>query len=215
MLFSIVLPELAGQTVKDVQGNIYKTVTIGEQTWMAENLKTSKYNDGSAIPLVSKNRIWSILRSPGFCWYDKDIINKNIHGALYNWYTVITGKLCPVGWHVPTDAEWTTLINFLGGMGVAGTKLKESSNTNTAQSSSEPTNESGFTALPGGFRFDDGLYSSSGKTGDWWTSTENDKDRIAAFTYTVGYFSGNVSRILCSKKCGFSVRCIQDKKKTR
>ena len=96
-------------TVTDIDGNTYKTVQIGTQTWMAENLRTTKYNDGEAIPYVTDNSVWVKLETPAYCYYNNDISNKKMFGALYNWYTVNTGRLCPSGWHVPTDAEWTTL----------------------------------------------------------------------------------------------------------
>ena len=112
--------------INDIDGNAYNKVTIGRQTWLVENLRTTKYNDGTLIPLVQDNTAWSNLITPGYCWFDNDeVANKNPYGALYNWYAVNTGKLCPSGWHVPTDTEWTTLIDNLGGLDVAGGKLKE------------------------------------------------------------------------------------------
>jgi uncharacterized protein (TIGR02145 family) len=117
-LFCIGLTRLQAQTVKDIDGNVYKTVTIGKQVWMAENLKTAKYNDGKTIPLVTDNTEWSNLSAPAYCWYNNDIANKEVYGALYNWYTVNTNKVCPKGWHIPIDAEWTTLTTYLGGEGV-------------------------------------------------------------------------------------------------
>ena len=103
-------------TVTDVDGNTYKTVIIGTQVWMAENLKTTKYNDGIQIPLVTDPITWINLKSAAYCWYNNDLAtNKNIYGAIYNWLVVNTGKLCPIGWHVPSDTEWTTLTTFLGG----------------------------------------------------------------------------------------------------
>ena len=114
-----------GGTVTDIDGNVYHTVTIGTQTWMVENLKTTKYNDGTAIPLVTDSTAWLNLTTPGYCWYNNDAATyKNTYGALYNWFTVNTSKLAPSGWHVPTDAEWTTLITYLGGETVAGGQMK-------------------------------------------------------------------------------------------
>ena len=112
-------------TVSDADGYVYHTVTIGAQVWMVENLKTTKYNDGTAIPLVTDSTAWAILTIPGYCWYNNDAVTyKATYGALYNWYAVNTGKLAPKGWHVPADAEWTKLITFLGGEDVAGGKMK-------------------------------------------------------------------------------------------
>ncbi len=110
----------------DKNNNNYTVVKIGNQTWMAENLKTTRFNDGTPIPLVSDNTTWSTLSTPGYCWYNNDSVNfKDFGGALYNWYAVNTAKLAPPGWHVPTDAEWTTLTNYVGGLDVAGGKLKK------------------------------------------------------------------------------------------
>ena len=102
-------------TVTDIDGNVYHLITIGTQVWLVENLKTTRYNDGAPIPLVTDSAAWSLLTTPGYCWYNNDIANKNPNGALYNWFAVNTGKLAPTGWHVPTDAEWTILTTFLGG----------------------------------------------------------------------------------------------------
>ena len=105
-------PNNTVNTVTDKDDNVYHTVTIGTQTWMAENLKTTKYNDGTAIPLVTDSTAWTSLLTPAYCWYNYDATTyKNTYGALYNWYAVNTGKLAPIGWHVATDAEWTTLTD--------------------------------------------------------------------------------------------------------
>lgn len=100
--------------ITDIEGNVYTSVKIGTQTWMVENLKTTKYNDGTSIPLVTDNAVWKSSLSPAYCWYDNDISNKEPYGALYNWFAVNTGKLCPSGWHVPTIDEWSVLEQFLG-----------------------------------------------------------------------------------------------------
>lgn len=160
--------------VTDIDGNVYNTVTIGTQVWMKENLKTTKYNDGTAIPLVIDSPDWSNLKTPGYTW---NICGNNedsiiaIYGALYNWYTVNTGKLCPTGWHVPSDNEWTTLITYLGGENVAGGKLKAGT-ADWGSPNIGATNESGFTALPGGVCYADGDYSGIGGDGFWWSSSE-------------------------------------------
>jgi hypothetical protein len=115
-MFCLWLSGLQAQTIRDIDGNVYKTVTIGKQVWMAENLKTSKYNDGRAIPLVTDNTAWEALNTPAYCWYDNDeSANKTKCGALYNWFAVNTNKLCPTGWHVPNDREWTNLPPLSGG----------------------------------------------------------------------------------------------------
>ncbi len=197
------------QTVTDIDGNIYHTIKIGNQTWMVENLKTTKYNDGSTIPNVTDGYAWSNLTTPGYCWYSNDLLNsKDTYGALYNWYTVNTAKLAPIGWHVPTQLEIDTLANHLGGYPLAGSLLKESGNTHWYAGNSDATNTSGFTALPGGYRSSiTGDYHNSGMWGVFWSSTEvNDKGGRYILSNTSSAFEYNSD----GKKCGFSVRCIKD-----
>ncbi len=198
--------ETGGLTDKD--GNVYISVTIGTQEWMVENLKTTKYNDGSSIPLVTGNAEWEALTTPGYCWYDNDITNKTPYGALYNWYAVNTGKLCPTGWHVPTDAEWTTLTTYLGGESVAGGKLKEAGTTHWASPNTGAMDEYDFMALPGGGRDYDGTFGNVGSSGYWWSATEYS----ATDTYcrTMYYDYSRVFRNYVSMKCGFPVRCVKD-----
>ena len=196
-------------TVIDIDGNVYNTVTIGSQVWMAENLKTTKYNDGTAIPLVTDSTSWSNLTTPGYCWYNNDEAGyKNVYGALYNWFTVNTGKLCPIGWHVPTDAEWTTLTDYLGGESVAGGKLKETGTTHWLSPNTGATNETGFTALPGGYRAGSGYFNHVGSYGHWWSATEGSAGN--AWGRYVGYDNSNVYGLSDSKQAGFSVRCVKD-----
>jgi uncharacterized protein (TIGR02145 family) len=215
-LFCIGFTELRAQTLKDIDGNIYKTVKIGSQVWMAENLKTMKYNDGTAIPLVTDDKAWKALTTPVYCWYKNDATaNKNKYGALYNWYTVSTNKLCPRGWHVPTDAEWRTLITYLGGESVAGGKLKEKGTVHWESPNTGATNESGFTALPSGERKHDGTFDDSGSNvvsfrsnGCWWSSTE----QYAFNAYYQRLYNSLISvySSLSVKQSGYSVRCLQD-----
>jgi uncharacterized protein (TIGR02145 family) len=147
------IAQVSSETAKDVDGNVYNTVTIGAQVWMAENLRTTKYNDGTSIPLVTDSTKWSDLSTPAHCWYNNDKASyKATYGALYNWYTVATDNLCPTGWHVPTTAEWQILKDYLGSS-VDGGKLKESGTTHWKSPNKGATNESGFTALPGGLPY--------------------------------------------------------------
>ena len=146
---NIVNPAPTPLTATDIDGNVYHTVTIGTQIWMVENLKTTRYNDGSPIPFVTDSSSWSNLTTPGYCWYNNDTTNKNTYGALYNWFAVNTGKLAPTGWHVPTDDEWTTLTTYLGGESIAGGKLKETGTTHWRTPNAGATNEIGFTASSG------------------------------------------------------------------
>jgi uncharacterized protein (TIGR02145 family) len=147
--------------VKDIDNNRYEIETIGSQTWMAENLKTTRYNDGSAIPLIADDdTAWgtaSTNKAPAYTWYGNDVSNLITYGALYNWYAIdmlLNGSknVCPTGWHVPTDVEWTTLTNYLGGTGLAGGKMKEAGLAHWTSPNSGATNESGFAGLPSGYR---------------------------------------------------------------
>jgi len=175
----------ATYSVMDIAGNFYHTVTIGSQTWMVENLKTTRYNDGKSIPA------WGSIYTPGYCW-----INAT-YGAFYNWYAVNTGKLAPIGWHVPTDAEWTTLSTYLGGESVAGGKLKE-------------TGETGFTALLAGQKgpFTGSTWSNPGLDGHWWSSTEY--DTTLTWLRSIYRDQFNLDRKYYSKINGYSVRCVRD-----
>ncbi len=197
-------------TVSDIDGNIYNTVKIGDQWWMTENLKTTKYNDGTSIPNVPDNTIWSNLSTDAFCWYNNDALTyKDTYGALYNWHTINTGKLCPTGWHVPTDVEWTTLTNYLEGEEVAGGKLKDTGTTHWNSPNTGATNESGFTAFPGGYRYHDGSFLNVGNHGYWWSATEGDSS--GAWYRFLHHASADMGRNTSNfKKGGFSVRCVKD-----
>ncbi len=194
-------------TIADNDGNMYYTVTIDSQVWMAENLKTTKYNDDTDIPNVTEINQWASLNTPAYCWYDNDINYKETYGALYNFHTVNTGKLCPSGWHIPTDAEWSTLTSYLG-ESVAGDKLKETGTTHWCNPNTGATNETGFTALPGGYRFHDGGFYAIGTNGQWWSSTE--------YTTTYAYgrsmycLTSDVYRYYTNKESGSFVRCVKD-----
>ena len=194
--------------VIDTDGNHYHTINVGSQVWMVENLRTTKYNDGTTIPLISDNAQWDKLVTPGYGWPNNDISNKYAYGALYNWYTVNTGKLAPRGWHVPTDSEWTILITFLGGDHVAGAKLKETGTSHWKDLNSESNNESGFSALPSGCRGGGGTYYSFGVCAEFWSSTAYNDASSAWYrdlnnTKSVGRYSNE-------KLFGLSIRCIKD-----
>ena len=201
-------------TLTDIDNNHYRIVQIGSQVWMAENLKTTKYNDGTAIPLVTDSTAWLNLTTPGYCWYNNDAATyKNTYGALYNWYVVNTGKLAPTGWHVPTDAEWTILTTYLGGDSIAGGKMKSTGTIEAGTGlwyspNTGATNESGFTAVPAGFRDGNGTFSNIGGYGYWWSSSE-DYTTNAWLRYLT-YDNSNVYRIDNYEYAGFSVRCVRD-----
>lgn len=215
--------------VTDIDGNVYNTVTIGTQIWMVENLKTTKYNDGNTIPNVPDATAWSSLSTPGICTYDNTTNSNtiNTYGRLYNWYAVNTGKLSPTGWHVPTDAEWTTLENYLIANGYnydgSTTNNKEAkalaSNTGWASSATAGAvgnsdyaairNVTGFTALPGGVRdANQKIFGSIGNYGIWWSSSES--NTLSAWDRGVDYSLSSVGRVNVLKGYGFSVRCLKD-----
>jgi uncharacterized protein (TIGR02145 family) len=205
-------------SMTDPEGNTYKTVEIGTQTWMAENLKTTEYSDNTAIPNVTSNSAWIKLTTPGYCWYDNDeTTNKPIYGALYNWYTVKTGKLCPTGWHVPTDAEFKTLEMFLGmnqsqADGTSwrgtdqGTQMKNATGWKTGENG---TNTSGFSALPGGYRYRlDGAFNNIGDLSYWWCSDE--KSPSTGNYRRLDGSNAGVFREGTLESAGKYVRCVKD-----
>jgi len=195
-------------TVTDFDGNVYPAVSIGTQVWMAENLKTTKLNDGTEIPLVTDDSEWNKLTTAGLSWYDNQPSNGDTYGALYNWYAVETGNLCPSNWHVPTDAEWTTLSDYLGGESVAGGKLKEGGVLHWNNPNTLATNESGFTALPGGYHNSNGSYNLISESGRWWTSTESGSG-VAWYRF-IAYDDSFIAPSENAKNSGFSVRCVMD-----
>jgi uncharacterized protein (TIGR02145 family) len=205
---SFVTLEVMYGSLNDIDGNTYRTVTIGTQTWMAENLKTTRYNDDTAIPLVTDNTEWKSLIHPGYCWYNNDALTyKDTYGALYNWYAAASGKLCPTGWRVPSDAQWLTLSTYLGGESLAGDKMKEEGSAHWKILNNASTNVSGFTALPGGGRVS-GSFSSIEESGAWWSSTEYNAD----FAWC-RELDDNVVELMegsLVKNMGFSVRCIKN-----
>lgn len=196
-------------SVKDKDGNFYHFVTIGSQIWMVENLKTTRFNDSTLIPTVEFNNNWSNLITAAYSWYNGDqITNKNKYGALYNWYAVSSGKLCPAGWHVPADDEWLTLAEHLGGFASAGGKLKEKSLVYWKSPNSGASNETLFTALPGGYRLSTGEYGNAGSYGYWWSST-GVSFNVSNYLYLY-YANAALTKSFINQKYGLSVRCIKD-----
>lgn len=213
--------------IKDGDGNVYTSVKIGTQTWLVENLKTTRYNDGTSIPLVTDNTAWSNLSAPGYCWYGNDeATNKDVYGALYNWYGVETGKLCPKGWHIPDDSEWTQMEVYLiaNGYNFDGSAnenlIAKALATDTGWEASVlpgvigntdfplKRNSTGFSALPGGNRMSIGLYEYIEGAGVWWSSTED--GLLGAWSRYVLSTSRSMTRTNLSKNGGLSVRCVKD-----
>jgi uncharacterized protein (TIGR02145 family) len=200
--------QIPGLTMSDIDGNIYKTVTIGNQVWMAENLKTTKYRNGDQIPKISDKLGWSASTEGAYCFYNNDASISTTYGGLYNWYALSDSRnLAPSGWHIPSDAEWLTLINYLGGQNAAGEKLKESGRTHWVNNLSTTTIESGFLALPGGSRNFDGTFSGLGYTGNWYSSSEYYAHHAWGFFINGG--ENDISYVHFSKLYGRSVRCIK------
>jgi len=196
-------------TVTDIDGNVYQTVKIGDQWWMAENLKVTHYRNGATIPLVTSSDDWYNLLTGARCAYDNDQSKVATYGYLYNWYAVNDSRnIAPARWHVPTDAEWSTLVTYLGGANVAGGKMKEIGTTNWHSPNTGATNESGFAALPGGYRPSTGYFDALGNLAYFWSSTEISS--LYAWSRRLYYDNAYVDRYSDSKQDGFSVRLVKD-----
>lgn len=197
-------------SLTDYDGNEYKTIQIGDQIWMAEDLKVTHLNDGIALPNVTDNLVWGTLVTPAYCWYNNDIAYKQNFGALYNWYVIETGKLCPSGWHVPSDIEWTILTDYLGGTNIAGGKLKEAGLFHWNSPNTGATNSSGFTSLPtGGRRYPEGIFYGVGVFDAWWSSTEY--NYLKPYYRSVGSINETVFRGFGTLKgVGLAIRCLKD-----
>lgn len=184
-------------------------ITIGTQTWAGCNLNVDRYANDDLIPQVTDPTAWAGLTTGAWCWYNNDSANGPVYGRLYNWYAVNDPRgLAPIGYHVATDAEWTTLINYLGGETEAGGNLKETGLCHWNSPNTGATNSSGFACLPGGIRSTDGTFSNVGNRGWWWSSTENIDP--FAFLYYINSYDSNINNGNTYKTEGFSVRCIKD-----
>lgn len=201
---------LTGQSaaLSDIDGNTYKTLAVGTQIWMAENLKTTKYNDGTAVPIVTDNTAWEKLSTPAYCWYNNNVANKNTYGALYNYYTLTSGKLCPTGWHVPNPFEWLVLVQYVG-EGLSANRLKEAGTKHWLIPNKSVTNDTGFTALPGGYRGPfDGLFFDLGDNGIWWAAPVIGLNN--AYGRRMGGQTVGCYEVITEKGIGLSVRCLKD-----
>jgi len=186
-----------------------QTVTIGKQVWMTKNLGVSTFRNGDSIPEAKTNEAWEAAgenKQPAWCYYDNDPKNGTKYGKLYNWYAVNDPRgLAPAGYHIPTDAEWTVLTDYLGGEVVAGKKMKSTSGW---VENGNGTNSSGFSGLPGGYHNDNGKFHSIGEHGVWWSATEYAS--VYAFYRSLFFFIDPVSRNNSGKTYGHSVRCLRD-----
>jgi uncharacterized protein (TIGR02145 family) len=199
-----------GDTISDIEGRFYNTVRIGTQCWMKENLNSHKFLNGDSIPEVKPDEDWAILFSAAFCFYNNEnISNPYSNGSLYNWYAVNDSRgLCPAGWHLPSNEEWTVLTEYLGGQQIAGGKMKEASYGLWINPNTDATNESGFTAIPAGYRREDGSFADLSYKAIFWSSSES--DNVSAWQRALSYNSGAVSGVSSIKRSGFSVRCVMD-----
>ena len=197
----------------DIEGNVYNVLTIGTQVWMTENLRTSHFRDGTLIPYVINENTWYNGTSSMFCWYNNDSETyKKLFGGLYNWYSVNTGKLCPNGWHIPSDAEWTVLSEYLGGELIAGSKMKEIGTEHWMSPNSGATNESGFSGLPGGYQY--GKSRDLGISCSWWSSTIDETlyngQQIYAKNRSLLYNQERLFREFQLQNFGYGIRCVKD-----
>jgi len=197
-----------GNLVKDADGNTYQTVIIGDQTWMAENLKTTRFNDGSTIFGNGWNNPDNAT-TPAYCWLDNNPTNKDVYGALYNWYAVNSGKLAPTGWHVSTAEDWKKLTKSVGG-GAGGGKLKEAGTAHWRYSADMVINknEYGFSARPGAYRFGSGRFFPAGLMGCYWDS--DSVDATSAWMREMRDGTPSVNYGIVEKNFGLSVRCVKD-----
>jgi uncharacterized protein (TIGR02145 family) len=196
-------------TVTDIDGNVYETVSIGNQLWMAENLRTTRFNDGSEIKLVTKSQEWYYSSDPAFAWYNNDSsLFKVPYGALYNGYTALNDKICPDGWHVPGAEELMELVSFLGDSLTAGGKLKAEGTSQWHSPNTGASNSSKFSALPSGMRYFEGTFSSLSYFTAYWTSDETDSSSIKYMS--LSYLDSKTTFNKKSGNNGFSIRCVMD-----
>ena len=193
-------------------GSSYKEVKIGNQVWMAENLNVDKFRNGDPIPHAKTAEEWQQAvenKQPAWCYYDNDPANGKIYGKLYNWYAVSDWRgLAPEGWRIPSDADWSKLVELLGDREVAGGKLKSTDTTYWKSPNTAATNETGFTALPGGYRTNLGHFYTIGFNGNWWSATED--DATGAWDRSLNYDNSTVISYDDNKELGLSVRCVRD-----
>jgi uncharacterized protein (TIGR02145 family) len=197
-------------SVTDVEGNVYPTIKIGHQEWMVENLRTVTYNDGTPIPNVTDGPAWSKLASDAYSWYDNDVANKDVYGALYNWYAVDKKKLCPAGWSIPSSDSWGVLANSLGGKAVSGGRMKEMGTTRWDPPNTGATNASGFSARPAGSRYLDGGFVYKGQFAFWWCSDQKLLSLPAtSWFWDVTSTTADSGGAQSQWPMGYSVRCLR------
>lgn len=202
--------DLTGETgtMTDKQGNVYPTIGIGSQIWMASNLRSTRFTDSTEIPYVDEERDWMELESPAYCYYGNQAGNAAEYGVLYNWYTAAATLICPPGWHLPSDTEWSILSVFLGGEDEAGAKVKEAGTAHWRSPNGEATNETGFTGLPAGYRAYIGVFSSIQESAVFWSFTGNGEEE--AWCRLLEYQNNKLARVNISTRVGASIRLVKD-----
>jgi uncharacterized protein (TIGR02145 family) len=213
-ILSFTTLQVPPDTVTDIDGNVYHKITIGTQVWLVENLRTTHYRNGDPIPNVTDGDLWKTLTTGAYCIYDNFPVNAMTYGLFYNWFAVTDNRnICPAGWHVPSNAEWSTLSDFLGGKDVAGGKMKstgtiEQGNGLWYNPNTGATNSSGFTALPAGYRINYGNYYSIGNVAYFWSSS--DTTSANAWNYVLDANNEKLTRIYNFQTNGFSIRCCKN-----
>lgn len=213
LLFTLIsLLKLHAQTVTDIDGNIYGTVVLGSQEWMTSNLKSLHFSNGDVIPHNFSPSAWSVLnQSSGADYYNNDPVTGATYGVLYNWAAASNiNNVCPTGWHVPSNQEWTTLINFAGGSATAGGLLKERDTAHWNYPNFNATNFTGFTALPGGLRHNTGGYQYLTDYGYWWTSSQGTANPSFAYNVKMSYADEVVLQYESNQRGGFAIRCLKN-----
>lgn len=212
LLTFVLIPGVNSQDLKDFDGNVYKIIKYGVQTWMASNLNVSHFRNGDVIPEAKTETEWAYAASkgrPAWCYYDNDPENGKKYGKLYNWYAISDKRgLAPEGWRVPGNTEWSTLVKNLMGVDIAGTKIK----SETGWKSNKGTDNIGFSAIPGGYRDQEGKFKEIEKICRWWSDSSpvdvKPSDKI--FSINLTDFSPEVSFLQSEKGAGYTIRCIKN-----
>lgn len=203
-------PDSVYNTVTDITGNVYNTIRIGDKTWMAENLRTTNLSDGTPIPEITAVDEWATAQEPGYCWYLNDDKYKDVFGALYNWHTVASDKLCPEGWHVSKYDDWMALFNHLDNNHDVADKLREAGDSHWVKTDAGVTNLTGFTALPGGWRNIDNInFGDLGYAGTYWAVPQTEGDVNTIMFFFMGSWEG-IFNAKNPRSAGLSVRCVKN-----
>ena len=203
---------VVGNDVTDYDGNVYNTVVINgsNQTWTTSNLNVSHYRNGDVIPQVTDDLQWATLTTGAWCYYNNDPATAEIYGKMYNWYAIKDSRgLAPAGYHIPTDTEWSNLVAAIGGESVAGQRMKDLGDS-WNETISPATNTTGYSGLPGGYRYSNGTFSLKGSKGLWWSSTIAESASSWSWARYLDKNNSNLSKKYYNNKIGLSVRCVKN-----